>query len=615
MAQHHADRLRLLALLVAIIARSVALAIVTVLALNFLLDGDFDRYRPARLAAWLGLSAAPALILSPFVGPFAGSRWNRTLLVGGALAVVLVLAWAWAIFDSDLPLISIAGFLSLEAALFWTAVIALVPSVAAGVRWPRPTVWMLLVISGAFGLHAGVHLGLSSHAPKAELVRYGLIAGVVALIGVALANFAPAEPLSIAQGIVRPFVVGARDAIRHHMARLALIGLWLWFFVAVTVVVGVTRLASERGGAGALTDRFYVAVAAGALLTAIHRNPHRHGGFVFYAALAVLTFSIWLCFGASASAPVMGLGVALGAAMSPLLTVYQTWTTPKYHGPAAALAIAGWSVSALIFAAILMNLGEDPSAARQPLLVILLVVSGVAVLGALLAFFRPALELTAEVMIAPFYRIEVVGPGVDNLPARGPCLVIANHAAWFDPLFLAKVLPAAITPMMTSRFYDLPVLSWIMRNVIGTIRVPEKAVRHDAPELKEAVAALDRGACVVLFPEGYLRRKEEQPIRRFGRGVWQILHDRPDTPVFACWIEGNWGSYFSYKGGPPTKNKRFDFWRRIRISITGPVKVDPALLEDHMATRTYLMQQVAAARAPLGLEPLAVESAPDEEKE
>jgi 1-acyl-sn-glycerol-3-phosphate acyltransferase len=169
--------------------------------------------------------------------------------------------------------------------------------------------------------------------------------------------------------------------------------------------------------------------------------------------------------------------------------------------------------------------------------------------------------------------------------------------------------------MMTSRFYDLPVLSWIMRHITHTIRVPEKALRHEAPELKEAVAALDRGECVILFPEGYLRRKEAQPIRRFGRGIWQILHDRPDTPVFACWIDGNWGSYFSYKDGPPTKNKRFDFWRRIRIAVTGPVKVAPAQLADHMATRTFLMNQVSAARAPLGLEPLAVEGMPDEEKE
>jgi 1-acyl-sn-glycerol-3-phosphate acyltransferase len=213
------------------------------------------------------------------------------------------------------------------------------------------------------------------------------------------------------------------------------------------------------------------------------------------------------------------------------------------------------------------------------------------------------------------YKVRTFGPGVEHLPTRGPCLVIANHAAWFDPLFVAKDLPLPITPMMTSKFYDLPVLSWIMRNIIGTIRVPEAPIRHEAPELLEAVAALDRGACIVLFPEGYLRRKEEQPLRRFGRGVWKILADRPDTPVFACWIDGNWGSYFSFKDGPPTKNKRFDVRRRLRIGVIGPIKVDPAILADHMATRTFLMNQVAAAREPLGLEPLDLATVSEGDKE
>src|SRR5439155_22249883 len=116
----------------------------------------------------------------------------------------------------------------------------------------------------------------------------------------------------------------------------------------------------------------------------------------------------------------------------------------------------------------------------------------------------PALEGTAEFILWPMYRVRAVGPGVAHLPTRGPCLVIGNHSAWLDPLFLAKVLPMPTTPMMTSKFYDLPVLSWLMRKVIGSIRVPDVPFRHAAPELKEAVAALDRGECVVLFPEGYL---------------------------------------------------------------------------------------------------------------
>ena len=612
MAPHRVERLRFLCLLIAVFARTVALVAVTVHALSVLLGGDFSNYRAATLAAWLGLSTVPALILSPFVGPLAGSRWNRLLLIGGTAAIVLVLGWTN--IDPDLPWVSIAGVLSLEAAIFWTAALALIPTLATNARWGRPAVSALLLFAVAVGSALGVHLGLGRDA--STVARDALVAGLVGLVGIGLARFRLQEPEPLATGILRSFITGAKETVRSG-ARSALLGLFLWFFVLLAVTVSVARFVAHEadGGAGELTLRFLLHVSLGIAVSALNRNLYRHGGFVVFAALTVLALCLWLRFGESRTGPVLGLGIALGAAISPLLTVYQTWTTPRHHGAAAALVVAGWCIAALVLAAILVNLGDDPAAARTPILNILLVVAGLGAVGALIAFFRAALELAADVLISPFYRIEVTGPGLDQLPARGPCLVIANHAAWFDPLFLAKVLPRPVTPMMTSRFYDLPVLSWIMRNITRTIRVPEKAVRHEAPELKEAVAALDRGECLILFPEGYLRRKEEQPIRRFGRGVWQILHDRPNTPVFACWIDGNWGSYFSYKGGPPTKNKRCDFWRCIRVAITGPVKVDPALLADHMATRTFLMKQVSAARVPLGLEPLPVEGVPDEEKE
>ncbi|MBX9584523.1 MAG: 1-acyl-sn-glycerol-3-phosphate acyltransferase [Gemmataceae bacterium] len=218
------------------------------------------------------------------------------------------------------------------------------------------------------------------------------------------------------------------------------------------------------------------------------------------------------------------------------------------------------------------------------------------------ALFRPFFELACEPIISLMYRVRGTGPGLTELPARGPCLVIGNHACWADPFLLAKVLPRPITPVMTAAFYDLPVIRWLMVRVIKAIRVPEKALKQDVPrEIQEVIAALDRGECVVLFPEGYLRRSDERPLRRFGRGVWQVLSARPDTPVFPCWIEGGWGSYTSYKGGLPTKNKRPDFRRRIGVAVDGPVGVVPDVLAGHLVTRTDLMNRVIAARKWLGL--------------
>jgi 1-acyl-sn-glycerol-3-phosphate acyltransferase len=219
-------------------------------------------------------------------------------------------------------------------------------------------------------------------------------------------------------------------------------------------------------------------------------------------------------------------------------------------------------------------------------------------------FFRPLFELTLEPILWISYSVRGRGPGLASFPRTGPCLVIANHACWLDPIFLAKVLPRPITPMMTARFYDQPVIHRLV-TAFGVIRVPEKAMKKDAPEIGEAIAALDRGECVVIFPEGYLRRIEERLLRRFGQGIWQILQARPGIPVYACWIEGGWGSYMSYFNGPPTKNKKKDWRRPISVAVSAPETVPAKGLADHLPTRIYLMNLVLAARSHLDLPQVA----------
>ncbi len=229
---------------------------------------------------------------------------------------------------------------------------------------------------------------------------------------------------------------------------------------------------------------------------------------------------------------------------------------------------------------------------------------------------RAATEIFFEMPLTIAYAIHRGGPGLYAIPSVGPVLVIGNHACWFDPLFVSKALPRPGTPMMTARFYSIRFLRPLLKYIFRVIVVPESPMRREAPELKLAIAALDRGECVMLFPEGYLRRKEEVPLRRFGQGVWQILKERPDTPVVACWVEGGWGAWCSYFNGPPTKNKRMDFRRKMVVGMSVAEPVPAELLGDHLRTRVYLMNRVRAVRVTLGLPDLpAVELPPRGEVE
>jgi 1-acyl-sn-glycerol-3-phosphate acyltransferase len=371
-----------------------------------------------------------------------------------------------------------------------------------------------------------------------------------------------------------------------------------------------------------------VAGNVGLILGAVYWHPYRAWGLVpptlTLGFLALLAAAAWGWHPATAAVAGLALGVSVGSAIPTIRAFLNGALRDKPSAPPAPwylylyvlLLVACLVVGTIPFFVFGFRApGQD--ALRFGYTVAAAAVLGSAAVLAWLRLFRPTFELGVEPVLWVMYRIRGFGPGLTGFPARGPCLVVANHACWLDPPFLAKVLPHRITPMMTSKFYDLPVLRRMMR-AFGVIRVPEQAYKHDPAEIREAVAALDRGECVVIFPEGFLRRTEEKPLKRFGRGVWQILTARPGTPVFACWIEGAWGSYCSYRGGKPTKNKRPDLRRPIGVGVSAPVVVDATTLEGHLATRLFLMNRVAEARKHLGLPELPAFELPqkgDDEKD
>jgi 1-acyl-sn-glycerol-3-phosphate acyltransferase len=357
-----------------------------------------------------------------------------------------------------------------------------------------------------------------------------------------------------------------------------------------------------------------VGIAVGSLLAGAQWHPRRALGLVPFGAAGLFVGLVVAALGATPSpALCVVLGAMGGLVNVPLAAAYQAAVPADGRGNAMSvrnladyLFMAGGA--GLMFG---LSRAQWLDAAGQLWLVAAL--AGVWALLSWRVLFRPALEQVLELFVSPLYRIRGHGPGLGHFPRRGPLLVVANHSSWFDPLYLGKVIPRRVIPMMTSIFYDLPVLRWLMKHVVQAIRVQKAMFRREVPELTEAIAALDRGECVVVFPEGALRRTEEQPLRQFGQGVWRILRERPATPVVVCWIEGGWGSYFSYFNGPPTKNKRLDFRRRIEVAV-GPAQVlDKAVLDDRRATRAHLMQVCAETRRYLGLEVVTAEGLEPEE--
>ena len=165
------------------------------------------------------------------------------------------------------------------------------------------------------------------------------------------------------------------------------------------------------------------------------------------------------------------MGFMGGMLTVPLRTSYQLAMPAEARGHGMALMNAATMFATLTPGLLLSEmtwLGLPAPAAHFWLLAV------AAAAGAIVAWrvlLRETIEQLGEIILWVMYRIRARGPGRFEIPLSGPLLIIANHTAWFDPLWLAKVLPRRLTPMMTSKFFDLPILHWLMRNVAGAIRL------------------------------------------------------------------------------------------------------------------------------------------------
>jgi 1-acyl-sn-glycerol-3-phosphate acyltransferase len=609
-------RLRLLSLWVSQVARVLAdWTLRTVALLEWAGRGE------GQGTAWyvaVAVYIAPFLLLSPVNGYLCNSLPRRAVLVATSAFALAVAALFAGLHGSWMLCL---GLTALASAVYVPARYAMLPAAAQDSRIPLPRVNGCIEMGSASAIVAGLALGWHLAGPGGAgegVVLSGQVPA--ALLGLNLVALLGALPAAFASEVLRP------ESPAHAVAGFfADLGRIRRVRVACASLLGLAAFqALITAGAGAIVDQslsgqqvsgeFLAALtwvglgtALGCLAAGVPAHPRRNLGLVPLAGVGLL-----LCLGWGLAAlrrgeplpafPCLLLGFMAGLVTVPLRAAYQAAVPADARGNAMAVMNAVIYLSITLLS-LLMTALVGAKWLRTPAWELGLVMALAAVgTGLCWKWLLPhAVELLTEGVLWPVYRIRVFGPGLDVFPREGPLLVVANHAAYMDPLWLSKVVPRHMTPMMTSLFYDRRVLRWLMVHIVGAIRVPSSRFRREAPELDEAVAELRRGGCVLIFPEAMLRRREDQLLRMFGQGVWRILREVPQTPVVVCWIEGGWGSYLSYRNGPPTHNKRQDWWRPIHIALEKPQVLPAELLADQRATRLYLMRACLACRRYLGL--------------
>ena len=110
------------------------------------------------------------------------------------------------------------------------------------------------------------------------------------------------------------------------------------------------------------------------------------------------------------------------------------------------------------------------------------------------------------VRIALFLLTRWQVSGKENIPRKGPLLVVANHLSLADPLLLGFVLNRPVKYMAKIQLFRHRVMAAILRH-LGAF--PVQRGRPDRRAFRQAEEVLAQGYALVVFPEGTRSRSAQ----------------------------------------------------------------------------------------------------------
>jgi 1-acyl-sn-glycerol-3-phosphate acyltransferase len=154
--------------------------------------------------------------------------------------------------------------------------------------------------------------------------------------------------------------------------------------------------------------------------------------------------------------------------------------------------------------------------------------------------------------------------GIENLPKSGPVIVVSNHISYSDPLIFAHFLyknGRAPRFLGKASVFKIPIIGKI---IAGSGQIPvERESAEASNSLRHALAFLEAGHCLGVYPEGTLTRdKDYWPmVGKTGIARLAILSK---APVIPC---AQWGAQALL----PAYSKIPRIWKRTSVTVeAGP---------------------------------------------
>ncbi|WP_347243234.1 lysophospholipid acyltransferase family protein [Thermogutta sp.] len=152
-------------------------------------------------------------------------------------------------------------------------------------------------------------------------------------------------------------------------------------------------------------------------------------------------------------------------------------------------------------------------------------------------FSRVFVRLWAALM----FRIRYFG--VANVPREGALLVVSNHQSHLDPPLIGAGIPRTMHYLARKSLFRFPGFAQLIRSY-GAIPLD---LNNPLSGLKEALACLQTGEAVLIFPEG--TRSPDGELHPFHKG-FRMLAIRSRARILPTAIEGAFAAWPKWRSFP-----------------------------------------------------------------
>ena len=544
----------------------------------------------------------PSLLFSGYAGHLADAVSKRLVLVGVKVFEIAIMIFGLAALHAGWTegLIGVVFLMGLHAAVFSPAKYGIVPEIVEDRDLSRANALLemstfVAIVLGIAG--GGVLVALWRASPW----RIGLVTLAIAITGFLTSLKIARVPASGAQQRFRwnPFGEIA-SSTRHLLSDRAL---WLtvlgvsWFWFAGVLIktdlqyFGTEVLKTDDNGVSVLWAFLAIGIGVGNIMAGRLSGDKVELGLVPLGSTLMGVFSLALVamrhsLAGSTSAVVL-LAMASGLFVVPLYAFVQQRSDAREKGRVVAANNFYQTIGMLIASGVMglcyskLHLGAEQIMFGFGISMFLVTAY---ILTIVPDFF---VRFVLWMLTHSIFRIRIRGQ--ENLPFRGPALLVANHMSHVDGFLIGACVQRFIRFMVWKPIYEMKAFNWLLRRM-NAIPVGTTGPRDMVASIRAARAEIAAGHIVCIFAEGAITRTGN--LLPFHRGLEKIV-EGTSVPIIPVHLDRLWGSIFSFEGG------KF-FWKRpkripypVTVSFGAPL---PAGTPAH-AVRQAIQEMGAEAAA------------------